>query len=634
MCAKINDPSSNNPKVKQDTYENLCYHIRVLMDNSKGKAKNVGRKRGIKSIKQRMTSKSGLIRGHIQGKRVDFCARSVVTPEASTWVDELVVPECFAKNLSYPVKVTSYNLKECQKLLDQDKVNNIIRDGEGYNASRKIWSRGFELRENDIIKRTVKNKTIYIHVHVYNQIHQKFPAILPGDQVVRYHTTYTDVKPKEKLGNFKLQIGDTIERQLQNGDWTLFNRQPTLWKGSMRAMKIKVMPGKTFRFNLACTAAYNADFDGDEMNMFLCQSEATRAEARELVSVGKNFTSSQDSKPLLSIKQDAMTGAYKLTYGYVAIRPEIFMDCFTHERYPLHKYVAKREHILKVCKLHGKTEEEAEQFSYCGHGLFSFLLPDDFEYVIDNGMSPLQTAEKKAQPVWITKGVMLTGTLDKQAMGSASASLIHHLWKDYGEETACWFVSMYQICINFWFQYEGFSIGLEDFIPANKDVIHSEMQKCFVKAHAITVTEQDPELKELGVITELNKAATVGQLHAKAALQPTNNLVSMIRSGAKGDWLNITQVTGLVGQQFVSAQRIPKVFGNRTLPHFDKQGKLVSDADSISENAKAHEIARLFKSRGFVSSTFYNGLDPAEFFFHAAGGREGLIDTGCKTGKY
>ena len=260
--AKYHEPS-NNPKVKQDTYDSICYHVRVLMDNSKGKAKNVGHKRGIKSIKQRMISKSGLIRGHIQGKRVDFTARSVITPEATTWVDELVVPEVFAKSLSYPVRVTNYNLMKCQAWLDQDKVNNIIRDGESYNASKKIWSRGFELRENDVILRTNQDGSKQrIDCWSHKQLDGQFPAILPGDEVQRHNKIFTNVKGKERLSNFKLRPGDVVERQLMNGDWTLFNRQPTLWKGSMRAMKIKVMPGKTFRFNLACTAAFNADFDG------------------------------------------------------------------------------------------------------------------------------------------------------------------------------------------------------------------------------------------------------------------------------------------------------------------------------------------------------------------------------------
>jgi len=370
------------------------------------------------------------------------------------------------------------------------------------------------------------------------------------------------------------------------------------------------------------------------MNMFLCQSEATRAEAQELVSVGKNFTSSQDSKPLLSIKQDAMTGAYKLTYGRVPIDKETFMDCFTHERFPAYKYAHKREHILQVYRELGmiQNDDEEDAVFYTGHTLFSFLLPDDFEYYMENNMSPIVVNDKPA-PVKVTRGVLVSGTLDKQAMGSASASMIHHLWKDYGEEVACWFVSMYQICINFWFIHQGFSVGLEDFIPATRDVIHTEMHKCFQQARAIMAHEKNPEMQEMGIMMELQKATTVGQKHAKAALSPSNNLVSMIRSGAKGDWMNITQVTGIVGQQYVSAQRIAKVFGNRTMPHYKKQGKLVSDPDVLDENAKVNEVTKLFKSRGFVTSNFFEGLDPQEFFFHSAGGREGLIDTGCKTGK-
>jgi DNA-directed RNA polymerase II subunit RPB1 len=417
-------------------------------------------------------------------------------------------------------------------------------------------------------------------------------------------------------------------------------------------------------------------------NGFLAQSEETRAEAKFLMSVGNNFTSSQDSKPMLAIKQDAMTGAYKLTYGNVRIRKEIFMDCFTHEKFGVDKFAKKYAHIKRVYQDIGLLSEEStkefeELVMFCGHTMFSFLLPDDFEYHINNNISPIHTYANKPLPdsykkiyrrmgllhddvdghqvhekfsfllpgnvkndtgdignplpIHITQGVLISGTLNKDAMGNASASLIHHLWKDYGQTEACWFVSMFQICINFWFCHEGFSIGLEDCIPSNQDVIDKEVQKSFLKAHAILTTESDKELSEMRIIEELNKAVTIGQRHAKAALQPTNNLVSMIRSGSKGDWMNITQVTGLLGQQNVSAARIAKTYGNRSLPHFLKQGRLVQDPDQISENASVDEVTRLFLSRGFCTSSFYYGLTPIEYFFHAAGGREGLIDTGCKT---
>ena len=266
--AKFHEAS--NQKEQADAYDSISYHVRTLMDNSKSKIKNNQHKRSFKCLKKRIISKGGIIRGNIQGKRVDFCARSVITPEANGWVDELVVPEAFAKNLTYPVRVTTQNLFWCQNLLDTDKVNNIVRNGTSYSASKKLWTRGFDLHDNDIIVRrtskeddwgyTQATKTNYIHVWSHKQTFEKVPDLMPGDEVVRYNKVYKDLPIRQRIP-FQLQEGDLIERQLMDGDWTLFNRQPTLWKGSMRAMKIKIRTGKTFRFNMACTQAYNADHD-------------------------------------------------------------------------------------------------------------------------------------------------------------------------------------------------------------------------------------------------------------------------------------------------------------------------------------------------------------------------------------
>ena len=230
------------------------------MDNTKGKAKNMNNKRKLKCLKNRLTTKSGLIRGHIQGKRNDFTARTVITPEANGWVDELIVPEAFAKTLTYPVIVNKLNIEKCQRLLDEDKVNFIYRDDTCFTASKVLYTRGFELRENDIIIKNDRGSKSRISVYEYLNAKGKLPELQSGDSVERNGRVYVDVATKQRK-DFKLREGDKIERQIQNGDWTLFNRQPTLWKGSMRAMKIKIMPGKTFRFNLACTSAYNADFD-------------------------------------------------------------------------------------------------------------------------------------------------------------------------------------------------------------------------------------------------------------------------------------------------------------------------------------------------------------------------------------
>jgi DNA-directed RNA polymerase II subunit RPB1 len=671
----FNKTSESNTFQRNNFYDYICFHIKTYMDNSKGKAKNQGNKRVIKCIKKRMTSKTGLIRGNLQGKRVNFCARSVISPEANGWVDELVVPESFAKTITFPVTVNQLNIDQCQALIDEDKASTVIRDGKQIMIQFRCYSKGFDLRENDIIKRPKADGSGTYDVFVHGN---KNITLLPGDSVQRYNKLYTNVEPKKKKERFMVKEGDVVERFLQNDDWTLFNRQPTLWKYSMRAFRVKIRPGRTFRFNLACTQSFNADFDGDEMNAFFAQSELTKAEAKHLLSVSKNFMSAQDSRPVLSIKQDAMTGGYKLTYGYVPIRKDVFMDAFSHEKYPMDMYNNKRKHVIAVYKkynlydsfitytntyhhltaklallnridpdelstedkkakqsLEALLEEELvdihyateEKILYNGKTFFSFLLPNDFNYYLNNGICP------EGKPVEIREGVMLSGTLNKAAMGSASGSLTHHMWKDYGEDKACWFVSMYQIMINFWFQHEGFSVGLEDCIPENKQVIDDEMQKAFLRAQAILNIENDKDVKEMQIMFELNKATSIGQRHAKAALKPTNNLVSMIRSGSKGDWLNIAQVTGAIGQQYVSAQRIQKNFGGRTLPYFPKSGVRSTDSDVLPEHATIEHVTALFKSRGFVTGSFYHGISPTEFFFHAGGGREGLIDTSLKTGE-
>jgi hypothetical protein len=394
--------------------------------------------------------------------------------------------------------------------------------------------------------------------------------------------------------------------------------------------------------------------------------------------------SSKDSKPLLAIKQDAMTGGYKLTYGYVHIPKHTFMDCLVLDKegeflkWDMKYITDKMDHIIKVYKWTGEWDKiqtklsddiknkiislnkklddndyisekeeiqdelyylnsiDLEQFTYDyvmynGHSLFSFLLPDDFEYTCQNKLSP------DGKPVFITRGVLMYGTLSKAAIGSSSGSLIHHIGKDYGYHAACDFLSFYQILINSWLLHYGHTIGMKDCIPNNIDTIEAEINKCFLEASAVMRTEKDEEILEAKVAGKLNKAVTVGQKLAKEALDPKNNLVQVIKSGAKGDFLNITQVTGTVGQQNVSGERIPKTYYGRTLPHYINYGKLDILPPEILDNEEKDPLPymkKLFESRGFVSHSYFQGLTPQEFFFHAAGGREGLIDTACKSVSY
>jgi len=259
-----------NEKNQQMLLSTLMQHVLMLMDSNKVKTKSTD-KVTFKSIKQRLGGKAGQVRNNIQGKRLDFCGRTVITPEPMGQVDELVVPEEIAARLTVPVKVTERNLKECQQLLNTDKVNMILRkttskekdksDVGKIHVKYHLYTEGTPLLDGDIIIRDQE----HICPQKYELLKKHKFVLQEGDQILRDGKILDKVKITKRLDR-QLQVGDVIERKLQDGDWTLFNRQPTLWKGSMRAKKIKILPGKTFRFNLASTQAYNADFDGDEVS--------------------------------------------------------------------------------------------------------------------------------------------------------------------------------------------------------------------------------------------------------------------------------------------------------------------------------------------------------------------------------
>ena len=411
--------------------------------------------------------------------------------------------------------------------------------------------------------------------------------------------------------------------------------------------------------------------------------------------------SSQDSKPLLSLKQDSMTGGYKLTLGRVKIPKPIFFDCITSQYLNLKNSLDKLDHIIKIYKHLGLYDIEKEKLQrlndplrnkikileeerqaikdifstlskeekvikkeqhsnlkikieelqkellekesnideltydeiiFNGHSLFSILLPNDFEYECINNLSP----DKKN--VVVIRGVLISGTLNKVAIGSSSGSLIHHIAKDYDYQTACDFVTNYQILICDWLIHHGFTISLSDCITRNTDVIEEEMNKGFLKTVSQLKDEKDERILEAKLINILNKTTEVGQKLSKKALDDDNNIVAVVTSGAKGNEFNITQITGAVGQQNISGERVPKTYGGRTLPHYKKYSQLLNFTERIPEELLKDEsvdlipyLRKMFEARGFVSNSYYQGLNPQEFFFHCAGGREGLIDTAVKS---
>jgi DNA-directed RNA polymerase II subunit RPB1 len=371
------------------------------------------------------------------------------------------------------------------------------------------------------------------------------------------------------------------------------------------------------------------------MNLYIPQSYETVAEMMFLSSTEALLKSGQSSRLLLCITQDALTAGYIFTAGEfknvnnnkifidkIEIDKDTWNDAVSSvDEWSLDYIITKMDHIRKVLEWKGFNNEEGEKFIYTGHGLISMLLPDDFEYTFID--------EKNNNYINIVRGVMLGGTLGKQSLGDSHSSIVHKLEKDYGAKITINFVSYYQWVINHCLKCRGFSIGIEDCIPTRMKDVKDEIKKSFIESQIIEYSESDIDIRERKINTSLGNATTIGQKISKDELQFDNALNVMVVAGSKGSYVNIAQIRSLLGQQNVEGKRIPTTYGGRTLPYYTKS-KCALPSDATDEEQEL-ERKLLYESRGFVVNNFITGLNPQELFFHAEGGREGVIDTAIKT---
>lgn len=241
---------------RQKDYQNLIFKVRTTFNNSGGKAKHSMNNRPIKCIKERLTGKSGRIRNNLSGKRCDQSGRTVIGPDPTLRMDEMALPEEMAKILSIPVKVNKFNYAEMVAIVNAGKANFVRPDGGEVrvNLAWALQKKPTRLQEGDVIVRG----ELRIPVTTGREMLKENDKILRDGEFLQ-KVEYGGKRP------FKLKLGDIVERQLRDYDPILLNRQPTLHQASMRAMKVRVMPGKTIRFNLAIAGGFNADFDGDEI---------------------------------------------------------------------------------------------------------------------------------------------------------------------------------------------------------------------------------------------------------------------------------------------------------------------------------------------------------------------------------
>jgi DNA-directed RNA polymerase beta' subunit len=552
---KINNNAAKNIV---DEYTNvLQYHIATLVDNQiPGVAPSAQRSgRPLKSIQQRLGSKEGRIRYNIQGKRVEFSARSVITPDPNISVGEIGVPIKIAMNLTMPERVTPYNREHMYKL--------IQNGADKYPGA----------------------KTLVRH---------------DGRMISLKH-----VNSKEVV----LHYGDIVNRHLADGDTILFNRQPTLHRMSMMGHRVKVLPYNTFRLNVSVTSPYNADFDGDEMNAHIPQSLEASTELSEIAAVPHQIVAPRHAKPVIGVVQDSLVGSWRMTRPRVDFSRREFMN--------MQMWNKRFEGVLPPP---GKGKR------FTGQQILSQLLPP-INVEMGNGFyKDAKTAdEKKDNYVLIKEGVIQNGIMDKDIFSKPSKGIVHTIFKDYGETATVNFIDAMQNTVEQFLVYNGFSVGISDLvadentrkemdkvIKARKAEIENILLQLHLDLFDNNTGKTNQQEFEDKVYTELNKATELSGKIGLSSLADENRLIAMVRAGSKGSTINIAQMMACVGQQAPEGRRIPYGFSDRTLPHYKK----------YDDGAEA---------RGFVESSFIQGLTPQEFFFHAMSGREGLIDTAVKS---
>lgn len=610
---------------------NLKFRIETYCNNSKGKATHATTGRAIKGLRERLTGKEGQIRTNLLGKRCEMSGRTVVGPDPTLRIDEMGLPRDMAVSLSVPVIVNKYNMEEVTKIVNAGQAIRIVKKkgGDGPNKDQEIkinlsaamTCNGTMLQHDDVVMRKKDGEDEFYSIVIRDT---KNFTLKAGDKLFRKDSEiFPIVLPTKR--HITLEEGDIVHRHLKDGDVVFLNRQPTLHKGSMMAFKIKIRNSKTILINPACASPFNADFDGDEMNVHVPQSVEAQIELLTLSTPKQCLISSQAGKPSLTIVQDSLTGAYLMSLENnntksieIHERNDILM-VLSHplglKECPVNYFLKREEEISETLKKLGKfglKDEDGKPFSgetLNGRGLLSLLLPRDLT---------VTNADLK-----ITRGVIHFGFLSKKYLSSTETSLIKVLFKEYGVETCAAFIENVQFLTNKWLLISSFSIHAGDCIK-HKEILGT-IEECLMEAEKIKLTTKNPFVMENKITQALSNAKDIGMKIAKDALikegKNKNNFLTTVESGSKGDYFNLAQITGLLGQQNIQGQRIKPVLNNetRTLPHYPFPG--TTDIPLIEE----------YESKGFISSSFAQGLTPREFIFHSSSGRVGVTDTALST---
>ncbi|XP_057794291.1 DNA-directed RNA polymerase III subunit 1 isoform X3 [Salvia miltiorrhiza] len=527
-------------------------------------------RRPLSGFVQRLKGKQGRFRGNLSGKRVEYTGRTVISPDPNLKITEVAIPILMARILTYPERVSHHNI---------EKLRQCVRNGP----------------------------------HKYPGA--KFIRTPDGHEISLMYSA-------RKHHADQLKYGCIVNRHLEDGDVVLFNRQPSLHRMSIMSHRARIMPWRTLRFNESVCNPYNADFDGDEMNMHVPQTEEARTEALMLMGVQNNLCTPKNGEILVASTQDFLTSSFLIT------RKDTFYD---------------RSDFSLMCSYIGDAMDPIDLPTptlikpvelWTGKQLFSVLLRPHAKMRVYLNLTVAEKNYGKSREsmcskdgfVYIRNSELISGQLGKATLGNGNKDGIYSvLLRDYGPHAAATCMNRLAKLSARWIGNHGFSIGINDVQPGytltneKKALLDKEYGHCtnYIRSYTSGSLELLPgcnnaETLEAKISETLNKIRETVASVCMDNLNWRNSPLIMSQCGSKGSPINICQMIACVGQQSVGGHRAPNGFVDRTLPHFVRGAK---DPDA----------------KGFVQNSFYTGLSATEFFFHTMGGREGLVDTAVKT---
>ncbi|OHT03727.1 DNA-directed RNA polymerase I subunit rpa1 [Tritrichomonas foetus] len=571
----------------------LQNNVNAFFDNTLAKST----KKLPHGIRQILEKKEGLFRKNLMGKRVNFSARSVIAPDPYISTDEIGVPEVFAKTLSYPERVTEFN---------KDKLSQLIMNGSEKYPGANFFTSG-------------DGRTVRLH-GMTEQERGKYAKMLYAND-----------------GNMPIVVG----RHAMDGDYVLINRQPTLHRVSILAMRCRILPNqKTIRMHYSNCASFNADFDGDEINLHLPQNELGRSEARNLSLSSIHYVTPTAGNPIRGLIQDHVDSGALLTmknkFFTKSQYEQLVFAAFSNE--PEGRLVMLPPAIILPHQM------------WTGKQIISTLLIN-----LTKDKEPLElksnskftvkilSSQKEEATVYVQDSELIHGIIDKAQYGASTYGLVHSLFELYGNDLANRFLTMLTRLFTFYMQTHGHTCGIDDMIiqkdaeKVRKDLTEQMVDaaenaaKQFIDEFGNENTKGLPLKQRLMDIinkpgikdrfdTSQKNAITpfatkiIGEIFPGklAKVFPDNCLLLMAQSGAKGTVVNVSQIAALLGQQDLEGRRVPLMASCKSLPSFDPM-----DLSPIAG--------------GFISSRFLTGLKPQEYYFHCMAGREGLTDTAVKT---